>query len=58
MYMVAGTTVIRMTKASMSTPRARAKPSDLVVGSGEKMKLAKTEIMMIAAEATTLALPA
>ncbi len=55
--LVAGTTVIRMTKASINTPRANANPSDFVVGSGEKMKLANTEIMMIAADATTFALP-
>ncbi len=55
MCMVAGTTVIRMTQASISTPSAKANPNDLVVGSGEKMKLAKTKIMMIAAEPTTFA---
>ena len=55
--MVAGITVIRMTNASISTPKASANPSDFVVGSGEKIKLANTAIMMIAADATTLALP-
>ena len=40
----------------MSTPTARQKPSDFVIGSGVKMKLANTEIMMIAADVTTLAL--
>ena len=57
MYIVAGTAVIRMTNASMRTPSASANPSDFVVGSGEKIKLANTAIMMIAAEATTFALP-
>jgi hypothetical protein len=42
--MVAGTTVMRITKASIRTPRAREKPRHFVVGS------------VIAADATTLAL--
>ena len=51
----AGTSVMRMTNASIRTPRARLNPKDLVVGSGARMNAANTAIMMIPAEVTTLA---
>ena len=44
---------IRTTKASSSTPKASPNPIGLMVASWEKMKPAKTAIMMIAAAVTT-----
>src|ERR671923_413505 len=49
----AGTSVMRTTKASASTPKASESPIDLVIGSGARMNAAKTAVMMIAAAVTT-----
>jgi hypothetical protein len=47
----AGTSVIRTRNASMTTPIARANAMVLVIRSCDAMKLAKTKIMITAAEA-------
>lgn len=49
----AGMSVIRTRNASMSTPTARVKPIWAIIVSGEKMKPANTDAMMIAAATTT-----
>lgn len=52
----AGTSVIRTTKASMTTPTARANPMDLMIGSSIRTKPPNTDVMMSAAAVTTRAL--
>src|SRR5262249_32427216 len=51
----AGTGVMRTIRASQATPTASPKAMGLMMGSLERMKLAKMEVMMIAAETTTRA---
>lgn len=46
---------IRTTNASKSTAAGSAKPIDLPILSGDRMKAANTEIMITAAEVTTRA---
>ena len=51
----AGTSVIRTTNASISTPIARPKPIVLMIGSSTSMKPPKTAAMISAAAVTTRA---
>lgn len=48
--------VIRTRKASMKMPSANASPIDLMIGSEDRTKPPKTEIMISAAAVTTRAL--
>ncbi len=53
--MVAGTSTMRTTVASMSTAVARPRPNILIMGSSPSTKAANTLIMMSAAEVMTRA---
>ena len=55
MNISAGTSAMRMKKASKSTPAPRAKPKTLMNGSGWAIKEANTAIMISAAAVTTRA---
>jgi D-glucuronyl C5-epimerase-like protein len=55
--MTAGTSVIRTTNASASTPNASERPIDFTIGSSSRRKAPKTAVMMTAAAVTTRPLP-